>query len=876
MANPEIVALLKLQSTQFVGELRKVRGDFRTLGNDARNLSRFLVGIFATGAIARYAKQVVNLGDELSKMNQKTGQSVEFLNGLTQAGDLAGISSEKLSVGIRTLNKNLLDAKNGTGEAKDELLRFGISAAESGQLLHQPEQSFLRIVDVLAKIPTASERAAVAQKLMGRSGADLLPLINQGSKSLEKQIKALHEHRKITTEQAQAAEKFNDSLTSLETAFQGLLLRGVGPLLPVLTDVVKALTALVALDIDSFTSRIAAMTGQFNPLRGVVSLILSLNTALKDMAASVALVTSLVADPSNYRAILKEFEEIDKEIREEANRRQSLLFPEATGGKPVDFSENKPDGSKDAPFQLEETVVKERSRTAELDALIKQRQARIALIETEEERLEIETGRIHILKEEIALLQAAATIQKEIEAAVKEKRDVDPTVAITAEIQKQADLNAIQNERIAKEKELHELEQVGRGNEAIATATQQQKLKLLDAETRLAEERFQLELESLDPLRDASLLRGRQITVLNAEMVLLRERQEVLGELHVKELEFLEARKAAIIAEGRAIDQAALGRGIVAGATADIQRQLEPFQRAVRDAQKEVERGQLLPNQLPETNRLRRIELIEKELALLDELHRVGMISTEEFNRQFLLQDAQLRAETATTQQGFLEGWQEAFRQLAADTRGVFGLGQTLARNFVSNIQQGIGSTINNIFSEMEKGTLSWRTALQTIPDILQQITSQLISMMIVQGLTQAIGGGLGGLFGGTTAGTGAIAGPRTANNQFFPQLGFATGGSFIVGGPSGTDKTPVNFWATRGERVTVETPAQQQRHAPRMSVTIINNAGVEVSAHEREGFDGRTLEVLIEKKVNASVQRGSIGRTISNQFGLPRAGRRN
>lgn len=41
--------------------------------------------------------------------------------------------------------------------------------------------------------------------------------------------------------------------------------------------------------------------------------------------------------------------------------------------------------------------------------------------------------------------------------------------------------------------------------------------------------------------------------------------------------------------------------------------------------------------------------------------------------------------------------------------------------------------------------------------------------------------------------------------------LGFAKGGSFMVGGDGGTDTTPVRFMATKGERVTVETPAQQR-----------------------------------------------------------------
>ena len=876
MANPEIVAILKLQSTQFVGELRKVRGDFRNLGNEARTLSRALLGIFATGAIARYAKSVIDLGDQLSKLSQRTDLSVEFLNGLVQVAELSGVTTEQLSVSIRTLNKNLLDASNGTGEAKEQLVRFGISAAESGRLLQQPEEALLKIVDVLADIPTASERGAVANKLMGRSGSELLTVFNQGSAALRAQIAELQRHRAVTTADAKASEDFNDALTSLDTAIQGLTLRGVGPLLPALTELVNLVSALIGRS-DDLSDRIAGFQelglnfGTF--LRGLASEFIILDTVAKAFTADLAFLQELITNPSNFAAILEAFREASRELDEEFIQRQSKLFPEATGGSRKDFSPKPtpkrkppPPGSREAPILLDETVVSARSRSAELDALIAQRQARIALIQTEERRAEIETDRVHILEEEIALLTEQLTIQKELEDAVKGKREADPSVAATAAIQKQADLNAIQNERIARAQELTTLEQTGLANDAISTATQRQRLTLVESETALARARFQLELDALDPLRDAALLRGQQIVTLREEITVLQEREEVLGESHTQELQFLQAQADALVTQGQAITQTALGEAIVANATADIEAKLEPFRRAVRDAQREVQQGEILPNQLPDTNRLRRIALIEKELALLDELQRVGAVSTEEFSREFILQDARLRAENDTTQLGFLEGWQQAFQQFAKDQKGVYGLGQTLARNFVANVQQGIGATVSNVFTQLEQGTLSWRTALQTIPDILQQITAQLISMAIVQGLTQAIGGGLGGLFNSTPK-------PATGGGQLFK---LATGGSFMVGGPSGPDRTPVNFLATRGERVTVETAEQQRRRAAPLSITIINNAGAEVSATQRDGIDRALLDIVIEKKVTESIQRGTVGRTIANQFGLPRAGRRN
>ena len=57
----------------------------------------------------------------------------------------------------------------------------------------------------------------------------------------------------------------------------------------------------------------------------------------------------------------------------------------------------------------------------------------------------------------------------------------------------------------------------------------------------------------------------------------------------------------------------------------------------------------------------------------------------------------------------------------------------------------------------------------------------------------------------------------------------FATGGSFTVGGSGGTDSSLVAFAATPGERVTVETPGQQNRNGSGQSVVVnMNVSGVQ------------------------------------------------
>lgn len=66
-----------------------------------------------------------------------------------------------------------------------------------------------------------------------------------------------------------------------------------------------------------------------------------------------------------------------------------------------------------------------------------------------------------------------------------------------------------------------------------------------------------------------------------------------------------------------------------------------------------------------------------------------------------------------------------------------------------------------------------------------------------------------------------------TEFNSNFSSPGFATGGSFTVGGSGGTDTTPVRFMATPGERVTIQTPEQQRAGSGSITIQNLNLPGI-------------------------------------------------
>lgn len=77
----------------------------------------------------------------------------------------------------------------------------------------------------------------------------------------------------------------------------------------------------------------------------------------------------------------------------------------------------------------------------------------------------------------------------------------------------------------------------------------------------------------------------------------------------------------------------------------------------------------------------------------------------------------------------------------------------------------------------------------------------------------------------------------------------FATGGQFIVDGKSGVDANNINMNVTRGERVTIETPAQQRRSGANIEIHNYSSAKIET----QEASDG-TIRLIVREELDARV----------------------
>ncbi|MBM4018451.1 MAG: hypothetical protein FJ288_09030 [Planctomycetes bacterium] len=190
------------------------------------------------------AKVFSEMGDSLAKMSARTGVSVEALSELAFAAQQSGADMDSLEVGIKRMQRAIVEAATGSKEATETLAALGLTVADLSGL--SPEAQLKLIAERISKIENPTVRAAAALQLFGRSGTGLLPLLKGGAAGLE----ALQEEARrlgltISTQDAKAAEKFHDTLSALwQTVKRGVFAVGAA-LAPTLSDLATQVTDLV-------------------------------------------------------------------------------------------------------------------------------------------------------------------------------------------------------------------------------------------------------------------------------------------------------------------------------------------------------------------------------------------------------------------------------------------------------------------------------------------------------------------------------------------------------------------------------------------------------------------------------------------------------
>lgn len=223
----------------------------------AGNVAAGIAAAFSINALRNMINDFAELGDSFDKMSQRTGVSVEALSGLKFAAEQSGASIETVEMGIRNMQRVLLDVQQGSSTAATTLQMLGLNIQQLQTL--SPEQQFIQMAQAISQVQDPSKQAALAMELFGRSGTQLLPMLQQGEAGIEALIAEARRLGIVMSEEdARAAAEFTDAMNRLSSVFKGIATQVASVITPILTKLSNLFTSL-----DKGTRELIVQVGLF-------------------------------------------------------------------------------------------------------------------------------------------------------------------------------------------------------------------------------------------------------------------------------------------------------------------------------------------------------------------------------------------------------------------------------------------------------------------------------------------------------------------------------------------------------------------------------------------------------------------------------------
>lgn len=246
----KLSALLTMDSSQFEKGIDKAEKTGKNAASKMeKNFSRVkkaFAAIISVAAVKKGIDAMTSLanataaaGDKIDKQSQALGMSRRAYQEWDYILSQSGASIDSMNVSMKTLNAAIVDGSKDSEEALKEL---GLTSQELG-LLSQ-EQAFERVVRAFQQMPAGAQKSALAVKLFGRNGQELMALLNSGATSIdEMRIAARGLGLVMSDEAVDASVKYTDAMDTMKRTFAGLRYSIGSRLLPTFTGFINKVTS---------------------------------------------------------------------------------------------------------------------------------------------------------------------------------------------------------------------------------------------------------------------------------------------------------------------------------------------------------------------------------------------------------------------------------------------------------------------------------------------------------------------------------------------------------------------------------------------------------------------------------------------------------
>lgn len=282
---------LRAMSEQF-----KDMGDKLTAaGNSMRGISTAAAALAAS--IGALTVKSGKWADDINTMSKVYSIGTGELQKYAAAADLVDVDVETIAKSHVKLEKQMLSASKGTGASAEAFEKLGVEVTDANGNLRKGDDVWNDVIKALGSMENETERDALAMQLMGKSAAELNPLIEDGGETYKQVADTMAKYGLdfIDQETLDQANQFNDAIDTMKmvgmVAFQQLgtqLAAYLAPMMQKLVDLVGQLANWFSNLSPSTQAAIAAIAG-------IVAVVAPLLIGLGKVAFAISSIMSLAS-----------------------------------------------------------------------------------------------------------------------------------------------------------------------------------------------------------------------------------------------------------------------------------------------------------------------------------------------------------------------------------------------------------------------------------------------------------------------------------------------------------------------------------------------------------------------------------------------------
>ena len=235
--------------------LRAMSEQFKDMGNKLTAAGHAMQGLSTaaaavTAAIGALTVKSGKWADEMNTMSKRYRIGTDDLQKYSAAADLVDVSVEDIAKTHVKLNKSMLSAQQGSKNQVAAFDKLGVAVTNADGSLRDSDAVWQDTIKALGEMTNETERDAVAQQLLGKSAANLNPLIEDGGETYKEVADTLAKYDLdfIDQDTLNQANEFNDALDTMKmvgmVAFQQLGTQLAAYLAPAMEKVVDVVGRL--------------------------------------------------------------------------------------------------------------------------------------------------------------------------------------------------------------------------------------------------------------------------------------------------------------------------------------------------------------------------------------------------------------------------------------------------------------------------------------------------------------------------------------------------------------------------------------------------------------------------------------------------------